>query len=455
MSEKRILVIDDEAKQRDIISYILSKEGYIVFTASDAESALEMINDEIDLVITDLLLPGKSGMDLLEDLLKRFPDITVIIITAHGSIDSAVSAIKKGAFDYIQKPLNKDTVLLAVKKGLERSSLIKERKLLYTQLKHRDQFSDFIGEHPLFKTALDSIIKIAQVDTNVLIVGESGTGKDIAAQYIHKLSDRKDKPFIPLNCAALPESLIESEIFGYEKGAFTGAVAKKRGIFEAASGGTIFLDEISEISPLVQAKLLRVIQNKEILPLGSNIPVKVDVRIVAATNKNLEEQVRLGNFRQDLFYRLNVFTIKMPALRERSSDIPLLANHFLVKYRNLAKNKEKYLSKNAIKLMLDYPWYGNIRELESFIQKIIIMTDGEEITENDVKQFLDMSVLNGNSESAKDVAIINGKSLDEIEKELIENALKETGGNITKAAKKLGLTFRTMQYRIAKYGIKR
>lgn len=455
MNENKILIIDDEPKQREILSYILSKEGYTVFTASDAEMALEMLNEEIDLVITDLLLPRKSGMDFLEEALKKYPDITVIIITGHGTIDSAVSSIKKGAFDYIQKPLSKETVLLTVKKGIERTLLLKERKFLYSQLKNKDQFSDFLGEHPLFKQVLNAIIKIAPVDTNVLITGESGTGKDIAAQYIHKLSDRRDKPFIPVNCAALPETLIESELFGYEKGAFTGAVGKKKGIFESAAGGTIFLDEISEISPMVQAKLLRLIQNKEILPLGSNTPVKIDVRIVAATNKNLEELVRRGDFRQDLFYRLNVFTIRMPSLRERSSDIPLLANHFLIKYRYLAKNREKYFGKNAIKLMLDYPWYGNVRELESFIQKVIIMSDGDEITDRDVREFLgfestNIAMNNGYSEITKD-----GKSLEEIEKELIENALKETGGNITKAAKKLGLTFRTLQYRIAKYGIKR
>lgn len=455
MSEYKILIIDDEPKQREILSYILTKEGYNVISASDAEVALEMLNEDVDLVITDLLLPRKSGMDFLEEALKKYPDITVIIITGHGTIDSAVSSIKKGAFDYIQKPLSKETVLLTVKKGLERTALLKERKFLYSQLKHRDQFSDFIGEHPLFKQALNAIIRIAPVDTNVLITGESGTGKDIAAQYIHRLSDRKDKPFVPVNCAALPETLIESELFGYEKGAFTGAIGKKKGIFESAAGGTIFLDEISEISPMVQAKLLRLIQNKEILPLGSNNPVKIDVRIVAATNKNLEELVRSGSFRQDLFYRLNVFTIRMPSLRERSSDIPLLVNHFLMKYRYLAKNREKYFSKNAIKLVLDYPWYGNVRELESFIQKVIIMSDGDEITDKDVRQFLNVESTNGSLSNGHVDIAKNGKSLDEIEKELIENALKETGGNITKAAKKLGLTFRTLQYRIAKYGIKR
>ncbi|ADR18172.1 sigma-54-dependent transcriptional regulator [Calditerrivibrio nitroreducens] len=455
MSEHKILIVDDEPKQREILSYILTKEGYTVFTAADAETALDLMNEELDMVITDLLLPGKNGIDFLEEALKRFPDMTIVIITGHGTIDTAVTSIKKGAFDYIQKPLNKETVLLTVKKGLERTGLLKERKLLYSQLKHKEAFGDFVGEHPLFKQAIGAIVKIADVDTNVLITGESGTGKDIAAQYIHKLSNRKDKPFIPVNCAAIPETLIESELFGFEKGAFTGAVARKKGIFESASGGTIFLDEISEISPMVQAKLLRLIQNKEILPLGSSSPIKIDVRIVAATNKNLEEEVRLGNFRQDLFYRLNVFTIRMPSLRERISDIPLLANHFLQKYKYLSKGEEKYFSKNAIKIMLDYPWYGNVRELESFIQKVIIMSDGVEISEDEVKQFLNYDNTHINSTPKSGKVNNENKSLEDIEKELIENALRETGGNITKAAKKLGLTFRTLQYRIGKYGIKK
>ncbi|MCX8083810.1 MAG: sigma-54 dependent transcriptional regulator [Calditerrivibrio sp.] len=446
----RILIVDDEPKQREILTYILSREGFNVFSAADVDSGLKILDTEdIDLVVTDLLLPERSGVDLLDEITAKYPETTVIIITGHGTVDSAVACMKKGAFDYIQKPLSKENVLLTIKKGLERTALLKERKYLYSQLKSKEQFADFVGEHPLFKQVLNAILKIAPLDANVLITGESGTGKDIAAQYIHRLSSRKDKPFVPVNCAAIPESLIESELFGYERGAFTGAVGKKKGIFEAAEGGTIFLDEVSEISTMVQAKLLRLIQNKEILPLGSNNPIKIDVRIIAATNKNLEEEVRKGNFRQDLFYRLNVFNIKMPSLRERISDIPLLVNHFLHKFKYLSNNYEKFFSKNAIKTLLDYPWYGNIRELESFIQKVIIMSEGQEINEKEVKELLQME--NG-VEPTKD-AIDMGKSLEQIEKELIENALKESGGNITKAAKRLGLSFRTLQYRIGKYGI--
>ncbi|MCA1980278.1 MAG: sigma-54 dependent transcriptional regulator [Calditerrivibrio sp.] len=454
--KSKILVVDDEPKQREILNYILEKEGYHVFLAPNSEAGYSILNNEdIDVVITDLLLPGENGLEFMERGLNKFPEVTFLIITGHGTIDSAVSAIKKGAFDYIQKPLSKDNVLITLSKAVERTALLKERGLLYKKLDSVDGFESFIGEHPSFKKVLNSISRIAKVDTNVLITGQSGTGKDLAAMYIHKFSDRRNKPFIPVNCAAIPESLMESELFGYEKGAFTGATHRRKGLFESATEGTVFLDEISEIPLSMQVKLLRVIQNKEILPLGSNnIPIKIDVRIIAATNRNLEEQVRKGEFREDLFYRLNVFNINMPSLKERESDVPLLVNHFLHKYRNLYSPGEKFFSKDAIKVMLDYNWPGNIRELESFVQRVILMSDNEEINDSDV-----FSILNIENRSKSDIfekfEITGNKSLDEIEKELIINTLKETGGNITKAAKKLGITFRTLQYRIGKYQIKR
>lgn len=460
MKPNKILIVDDEPKQRDILSYILTREGYDVFIAPNAEDGYGIIKKEdIDVVITDLLLPGESGLEFMEKAIKEFPEVTFLIITGHGTIDSAVSAIKKGAFDYIQKPLSKEKIILLLNKALERTSLLKERKILYKKLDSRDGFGDFIGEHPLFKKVLSAIYKVANVDTNVLITGESGTGKDVAAQYIHNFSIRKNKPFIPVNCAAIPESLIESELFGHEKGAFTGALAKRKGLFESASGGTIFLDEISEAPLSVQAKLLRVLQNKEILPLGSSFPVKVDVRIIAATNKNLEELVKKGDFRQDLFYRLNVFNIRMPSLKERESDIPLLLNHFMQKYRYLTKSGDKYFNKDAIKLILDYDWPGNIRELESFVQKAILMSDAEEITGEDVANILNISLVNNDAERLIDTLYEHGKEsikgLSEVERELILKALNETDWNITRAAKKLGITFRTLQYRMGKYNIRR
>lgn len=454
----KILIVDDEPRQREILSYILEKEGYTVFLAPNSEAGYSILKSEdIDVVITDLLLPGETGLEFMERGLKEFSEVTFLIITGHGTIDSAVSALKKGAFDYIQKPLSKENILITLSKALERTSLLKERKLLYRKLDSVSGFEDFIGEHPSFKKVLNAISRIAKVDTNVLITGQSGTGKDMAAMYIHRFSNRKDKPFIPVNCAAIPESLIESELFGYEKGAFTGAVSRRKGLFESAMDGTIFLDEISEIPLSMQVKLLRVIQNKEIMPLGSNIPIKVDVRIIAATNRNLEEQVKKGEFREDLFYRLNVFNINMPSLKERESDIPLLVNHFLHKYSNLYLPGEKFFSKNAIKVMLDYNWPGNIRELESFVQRVILMSDNEEINEYDVYGILNIeNQANSSFTGSTNITGVEGsKSLDEVEKEMIINALKETGGNITKAAKKLGITFRTLQYRIGKYHIKR
>lgn len=454
----KILVVDDEKKQRDILKMILEKHGYEVILSATAEDALKIYKDnDFDAVITDLKLPKMDGIKFMEEILLISPDTSIIIITGHGSIDSAVTAIKRGAFDYITKPIEKDQLLAILKKAIERTNLLKERKFLATKLASKENFDGIIGEHPSFKAVLKTVMKIANFDSTVLIYGESGTGKELIAKLIHKISLRRDKPFVAINCAAIPESLIESELFGYEKGAFTGAISKKSGLFQACDGGTIFLDEISEMPVSTQAKLLRFLQNKEILPVGSTSPVKVDVRILSATNKNLEEEIQKGRFRADLYYRLNIFYIKLPPLRERSSDIPLLANYFLDKYKYLTGGSIKFLNKEALKILLDYPFYGNIRELESIIQKAIINSDSDEIKKEDLTPFLSNYLT---FEDKKQPSITtthineNNLSLEEIEKNLIIRAMEESRWKISKACKILGITYRTLQYRLEKYGLK-
>lgn len=450
----KVLVVDDEKNQREILKLIIEKEGYQVITSHSAEEALKIYKEQdFDAIITDLKLPKMDGIKLMEEILKISPDISIIIITGHGSIDSAVSAIKRGAFDYITKPIEKGQLLSILKKATERSSLLKERKFLFSKLSSKKEFEGIVGEHPSFKNTLKMALKIAPFDSTVLISGESGTGKEVIAKLIHNISSRKNKPFIPINCAAIPENLIESELFGYEKGAFTGANAKKSGLFQAANEGTIFLDEISEMPLPIQAKLLRFLQNKEILPVGSTTPIKIDVRIISASNKNLEEEIKKGTFRADLYYRLNIFYIKIPALRERESDIPLLANYFLEKYKYLAGGNVKYLNKDAIKILLDYPFYGNIRELESIIQKAIIHSDGEEIKKEDLFPYLSEHLAMETKSTPINTQAEN-LSLEDVERNLILKAMEESRWKLSKACKILGITYRTLQYRLEKYGLK-
>ncbi len=455
----KILIVDDEKKQRELLSYILQKESFETITSASAEEAIKVIeNNEIDVVITDLKLPGKDGIELLKEIVHISPETSVVIITGHGSIDSAVNAIKEGAFDYITKPLKKEQILLTTKKALERTSLLKERKFLFNRITSKEALEGMIGEHPSFKNVIKMILKIAPFDATALIIGESGTGKEMVAKAIHNISPRKNSPFIPINCAAIPENLIESELFGYLPGAFTGASTRKKGFFEAAQGGTIFLDEISEIPLQIQVKLLRFLQSKEIYPIGSTTPIHVDVRIIAASNVELEERIKNGLFRADLYYRLNIFSIKLPPLRERSSDIPILANYFLEKYKYLVHGKNKYLSSGAIKKLLDYYWPGNIRELEAVIQRAMILSDNEQIDEDILSNIINFNTTLKNNTIQQNITSIGAKeikSLDDIEKDLIIEAMNKTGWNISKASKLLGITYRTLQYRLGKYGIKK
>lgn len=450
----KLLIVDDEKKQRDILEYILKKEGFDTFSAATAEEALRLFsNTDFDVVITDLKLPKMDGLELTKEILRLYPDTSVIIITGHGSIDSAVSAIKQGAFDYITKPLQREHIIALVKRAVERTLLLKERSFLSLKLKSQEHLQGLIGEHPAFKEVIKNIFKIAPFDATVLITGESGTGKELVAKAIHNISPRREKQFVAINCAAIPESLIESELFGYYPGAFTGASAKKKGLLETADGGTVFLDEVGELPLNTQAKILRVLQEKEIIPLGAIKPIKIDIRIIAATNVILEKKVKEGKFRADLYYRLNIFSLKLPPLRERSSDIPLLMNNFLDKYKYLAGGKTKFFTADAIKLFIDYPWYGNIRELEATVQKAILYSETESITKNDILPFL----TNYSAETAtshQQTPGIENKPLEEIEKELIIKAMKDSDWKMSKACKILGITYRTLQYRLGKFGIK-
>ncbi len=450
----KLLIVDDEKKQRDILEYILKKEGFDTFSAATAEEALRLFsNTDFDVLITDLKLPKMDGLELTKQILRLYPDTSVIIITGHGSIDSAVSAIKQGAFDYITKPLQREHIIALVKRAAERTLLLKERSFLSLKLKSKEHLQGLIGEHPAFKEVIKNIFKIAPFDATVLITGESGTGKELVAKGIHNVSPRREKPFVAINCAAIPESLIESELFGYYPGAFTGASVKKKGLLETADGGTVFLDEVGELPLNTQAKILRVLQEKEIIPLGAIKPIKIDIRIIAATNVILENKVKEGKFRADLYYRLNIFSLKLPSLRERSSDIPLLMNHFLDKYKYLAGGKTKFFTADAIKLFIDYPWYGNIRELEATVQKAILYSETESITKNDIQPFL----ANYSAETAtsnQQIPGIENKPLEEIEKELIIKAMKDSDWKMSKACKILGITYRTLQYRLGKFGIK-
>lgn len=449
----KLLIVDDEKKQRDILEYILKKEGFDTYTAATAEEALRLFsNTDFDVVITDLKLPKMDGLELTKEMLRLYPDTSIIIITGHGSIDSAVSAIKQGAFDYITKPLQREHIVSLVKRASERTLLLKERSFLSLKLKSQEHLQGLIGEHPAFKEVIKNIFKIAPFDATVLITGESGTGKELVAKAIHNVSPRREKLFVAINCAAIPENLIESELFGYYPGAFTGASSKKKGLLETADGGTVLLDEIGELPLSTQAKILRVLQEKEIIPLGATKPIRIDIRIIAATNVMLENKIKEGKFRADLYYRLNIFSLKLPALRERSSDIPLLMNHFLDKYKYLAGGKTKFFTADAIKILIDYPWHGNIRELEATVQKAILYSETESITKDDILPFL----TNYNAETATSQGTLNleKKPLEEIEKELIIKAMEESGWKMSKACKILGITYRTLQYRLGKFGIK-
>lgn len=448
MESMKILVVDDEALIRDMIKRGLSQMGgFSVEVAQSGPEAIEkMEKDVFDLVLTDLKMPEMDGLELLKTIKGTRPDIMVIMMTAHGSIETAVEALKIGADDYITKPIDFNDLLLHISKVQKESLLLRENRLLRMEVRKKFEFNNIIGKSKKMQEIFSLIEKVALGSSTVMIYGGSGTGKELVAKAIHYNSPRADRPFIPFNCGAIPETLVESELFGHTKGAFTGAIQAKKGLFEEANEGTLFLDEISSILPSVQVKLLRVLQEKELMKVGSTERTKIDVRMIAATNENLEENMKQGKFREDLFYRLHVFPIFLPDLKERKEDIPLLAYYFLDRYSKEAKKEIKGISKGAMKLLLEYHWPGNVRELENTIERAVIMTDQDTLVPNDFPKDL----MEGFSEMIKR-GVKDRKSLDDIKSEYIKEILKEVGGNKRIASEILRVNPRTL-YRFEKKG---
>ncbi|MCS6873713.1 MAG: sigma-54 dependent transcriptional regulator [Pyrinomonadaceae bacterium] len=441
MSRRTILVVDDEKNQREILRMILSSEGYDVTTASSGEAAMKFVREKhFDLVLTDLKMTGMSGVDLLRELVAFDKSIIVILLTAHGTVDSAFEAKELGAFAYLQKPYDRDKLLETIERAL-------------SKLNQLD--TEIISASPQMDKVKKMILKVARSNSTVLIRGESGTGKELIARAIHQNSLRSNAIFQAVNCAAINENLLESELFGHEKGAFTGAVSEKKGLFEVADGGTLFLDEIGELDTSLQAKLLRALQEKTVRRVGGTKEIPVDVRVIAATNRDLLKMTQDGRFREDLYYRLNVLSIEVPPLRERRTDIPLLIDYFIKKHTKNTPNKVKGISAEARRVLLDYWYPGNVRQLESAIERAVLLAEGDLIQVEDLPpEIVKAEAASSNSEHVFKLPP-NGINFEEVEKSLIIQAMERTDYNITRAAKLLGLTFRTLQYRLEKFGIKR
>jgi DNA-binding NtrC family response regulator len=440
MARKSILVVDDEKSQREILEMILSGEGYDVTTASSGEAAMKFVESRrFDLVLTDLKMTGMSGLDLLKELTNYDKSIIVILLTAHGSVDSAVDALRLGAFDYLQKPYDKEKLLDTVSRALNKLSTLD---------------IEIVSVSPEMDVVKKLILKIAKSNSTVLIRGESGTGKELIARSIHKNSLRSNETFQAVNCAAINENLLESELFGHEKGSFTGAIAEKKGLFEIAHGGTLFLDEIGELDISLQAKILRALQEKQIRRVGGTKEIDVDVRVVAATNRDLLKMAEEKRFREDLYYRLNVLSLDVPPLRNRRSDIPVLIEYFLKKHTR-GTNRKVSLSNEARRLLEDYSYPGNVRQLESAIERAVLLCENDTITLDDLPP--EMTQSNGRRTASDDLFKLpaDGVNFEDVERSLIMQAMDRTDNNITKAAKLLGLTFRTLQYRLEKFGFKK
>ena len=443
-----ILTIDDEENIRDGLADNFELEGYEVKQAASGKEGLQLIEKgDIDLVITDLRMDGISGQEVVNQVTSKYPGIPIIVLTGHGSIEDATAAIKKGAYDFLTKPLDLTHLNKIVKNALQGRELALQKTQLLKELNNFKTLDKMVGKSAELRKVSETISKVAPSKATVLITGESGVGKELVADEIHNLSNRKDKPFVKVHCAALSESLLESELFGHEKGSFTGADTMQKGRFELAHGGTIFLDEIGEINQSIQVKILRVLQEKKFERVGGEKTIDVDVRIVAATNKNLEEEVKAGRFREDLYYRLNVVRIQMPSLRERKDDIPLLVKSFLREF-NLENEKNitgfDAKSKAAI---LKYDWPGNIRELRNCVECAVVMCNGEEITLEDLPASVRESV------EDKNIIIPHGITLDEAEKIIIRNTLTMEGGNKTKVAQILGIGRKTLHRKLQEYGM--
>ena len=454
MQEKsKILVVDDEPGMRTFLEIILRKEGYSVETAADGMKALDNINNNVfDLAILDILMPVMNGIEVLKRIIEKSPETTVIIITAFASHETAIEAMKLGAYDYITKPFKIDEIKLVIKKALDKKGLERENLRLRKELQTKYGFANIIGRSIGISKVFELIKRVSELKVNVLITGESGTGKELVARAVHYSGSRHRGPFIAVNCGAIPEPLVESELFGYRRGAFTGASRNKKGLFEEADGGTIFLDEIVDLPIHLQVKLLRVIEEKTIRPLGSTEPIPVDIRIIAATNKLLEEEIANEKFREDLFYRLNVIKIDLPPLRDRRDDIPPLAIHFVEKYSREMGKDIHGISPKALETLENYHYPGNVRELENIIARCVALETSNVIRQQTLPELMvNMDSLNIENGIAGNFGLDH--LLETFEKRTIDKALTEAQGNKVEAAKLLGITFRSLRYRLAKHGL--
>lgn len=450
MASERILIVDDEDGMRRLLGRVLTREGYETSTVGSGAEALRLVaNERFDLVVTDIKMPEMDGLQLLEELKEYEPSLPIIVMTAYGTIENAVQALRFGAYDYIAKPFETDEIKLTVAKALERERLLAENRYLHAELEGRYDFSGIIGGSPAMEQVYEMASSVAASNANVLITGESGTGKELMARSIHYSSPRKEKPFVVLNCSALSESVLESELFGHEKGAFTGALDMRKGRFERADQGTLFIDEVAEMSMTAQVKLLRVIQEHEFERVGGNKTISVNVRIVAATNKKLEEQVKDGHFREDLYYRLNVVNLNIPPLRSRREDVEPLSRHFLKKYTAETGKKITDLSPRALSCLLAHDWPGNVRELQNAIERAVVLSKGSVLTPRDFPQNMQ-----GDDQICLQVPEKGGsltEILEDLERQLIIQTLQREDGSQTRAAETLGIKRTTLRYKMEKY----
>jgi two-component system response regulator PilR (NtrC family) len=447
----RILVCDDEASLREMLQILLRREGYRVDVVDGVHAARDQLGsaDPYDAVITDLVMPDGTGMEVLDAVRSRSANTQTLMITAYATTGQAVEAMRKGAYDYVQKPFRNHELLATLEKALEKRAIVAENETLRAQVKSRWSEGQLIGKSPAMDRLRDLVKRVANATTSVLITGESGTGKEMVARSLHFQSPRAEKPFVVLNCGAVPENLIESELFGHVKGAFTGATTAKEGLFRAADGGTLFLDEVGELPPPLQVKLLRVLQDRQVRPVGGNTEVEVDVRVIAATNRNVESEVEAGTFREDLFYRLNVIRIEVPPLRERTEDIPVLADYFLEKHAALQGRRLEF-APEATRWLAQQSYAGNVRELENIVERGVTLALGATVNREDLGDTHPSKKASNLAQIPEGIFDLD-EYLTQVEKELLFRALDQTGGVRKKAAELLGMSFRQFRYRLAKH----
>jgi two-component system response regulator AtoC len=450
---QRVLIVDDDPGLRESLELVLAAEGYEVAAAPDGATALEMVEAVLpDVVLCDLRMPGMDGMELLPLLSRRLPGATVVLMSAYGTQDLAIEAMRRGAYDYLAKPFQPSEVLLTLKKARERERLRRANALLRREVDRAVGGRPIVAASPIMIEVLELMERAAEFKTTVLLTGESGTGKEVLARAIHAQSGRREEGFVAVNCGAIPEALLESELFGHAKGAFTGADRARRGLFVEANGGTLFLDEIGELPPALQVKLLRALQEEEVRPVGETKPRQVDVRLLAATARDLEADVASGRFREDLFYRLNVLRVHVPPLRDRKQDIPLLVDHFLARFREALGRPVRAVSEDALESLVGYAWPGNVRELENVIERAVILAESERITPRELPENVLEGPTTASPPGAGDYSLRRAKRA--AETETIRRALAATDGNRTRAARLLEISHRALLYKLKDYGIR-